>query len=94
MVIGEGQDRVGLSVLMRGTDVEVTLTAANPKTAEALDKSSGELANTLKEQGLTLDLSTQSDESRRDEPREAPPSGHEDGHRAHELQYQGVRVIA
>lgn len=101
IVVGEGSERVALTVLLRNGTVSLDARAADAALAENLARSSGELAEALGRHGLALgDMATGSD--REAEAREwatgegsAPRTEHESEDRESTLTHRpGVRVVA
>lgn len=95
VVIGEGRHRVGVSVLLRADAAEVSLTAINSEEAQALERSSGQLARALKAQGLTLDLSTSSQgQEQENEAQDSKSAPQPEANASSVMPLHGVRVIA
>ncbi len=95
VVIGEGQNRIGVSVLVRAGAAEVSITAANSQEAQALARSSGQLAEALKAQGLALDLSTFSQSKKQEkEEQDSKSAPQPKADLSSSISLHGVRVIA
>lgn len=95
-VIGEGAERIALSVRVQGSSVQVNVAATNPDQAALLEQSSSELANTLAEQGLDLELSMASDHDgqARDTETAARAAEHTEQLKTDTTPLRGVRVVA